>query len=372
MRTTQLRAGLAVANLLQPFPLIARPAPLGVALEVRVAQLTSLLKGPFGNEGAAFASRALNGAAALASECRRPREANRILRGHLAVYAGRDSLSVPAALSMLEPAADLARLYAVAGHPDLAVTCLTNLMYAVRAGTSVKLDRYVLPLDRVEGGPDELRLWHEVASARMLGDAVKILNMAAKWPEAADLVTMNGGPGSRLTEPRQAVIVPHLIGGGLASARRHLEQAQPTQEWETEIASCLSVLAAEPDDRADAAAVMIETFQRSAPAAHLAAYRARYGITVTRLAHTTGHQFASIARQAAAEAIAVGDGHAARELLRTVAGCLSRKDIATLERKVTRAGLRGGALTGHYLSRLRSTADRATTILRDSLQTAPR
>ena len=275
------------------------------------AQLAGILEVPFGDEGAVFATHVLTRAAALSSECQRPQEANSILRRHLSVYAEQDSLSAPAAIAMLEPATDLARLYAMAGHPGQAVTWLTRLMHAVRTGASASIDRYVLPLDCVETEPGARQLLQGWAWSRLLGDAVKILHVAGRWAEAADLVARHTGLSARLTETRQAVIVTHLMAGDLVGARRHLDQAQPTQEWESEIASCLSVLAAEPDDRVEAAAVMIDAFQDSAPVAHLAAYRARYGITVTRLAHAIGrHPYARIARQAAAEAIAVGDGHA--------------------------------------------------------------
>jgi hypothetical protein len=362
-----------VAGLVQSFPLIARPAPPCLAMEQRVAQLAKILDGPFGQEGALFATHTLTQAAALASECQRPQEAIHILRRHLAVYADQATLSAPAVIAMLEPATDLARLSAMAGHPDQAVTWLTRLMHAVRTGTSASVDRYVLPLDQVEDEPSERHLLQVWAWSRLLGCAVKILQVAGRWAEAADLVARHDGLSTRLTETRQAVIVAHLMAGDLFGARHHLDQAQPTQPWEQEISSCLSVLTAEPGDRVETAAAMIGAYKRSVPAAHLAVYRARYAVTVIRLARAVGrHPYAGIARQAAAEAIAVGDGHAAREILRTVPGCLSRKDIAALERDVTRAGLRGGALSGNYLTRLRSTADRATTILQDSLQATQR
>ena len=365
-------APAVVADLVRFFPVIARSSPPCLALEERVADLAGILDVNFEAEGAVFATHALNRAAALASECQRPKEVNRILRQHLTVYADQDELSVTAAIAMLEPATDLARLYALAGRTDLALSWLLRLMHAVRTGTSTSIDRYTLPLDRIDAEPGELQLLQGWAWTRLLADAVKILAMAGRWGEAAELVGRHDGMSVRLTEVRQAVIVAHLVDGNLAAARSHLERAKPTQEWEGEVASCLSVLAAEPTDRAEAAATMIATFQHSAPTADLAAWRARYGIAVTRLAQATGNPYAGIARQLAAEAIRVGDGHAARDLLRHVAGCLSRKDIATLERNVTRAGLRPGALTGHNLSRLRLTTERATAILQTTLRRPPR
>ncbi|GAA4706808.1 hypothetical protein APR04_001684 [Promicromonospora umidemergens] len=362
----------AVVGLSRSFPLIARPGPVCLALEERVTQLSEVLDVPFGDAGATFAAHALTRAAGLASECQRPKEVNRILRQHLAVYAGRDLLSGAAALAMLEPATDLARLHALAGHTDRAVTWLTRLMHAVRTGTSISIDRYDLPLDHVDADPGEHELLQGWAWGRLLADAVKILTMAGQRAEAAALVTRHGGLGARLTETRQAMVVAHLVAGEPVAARHYLAGAQPSLPWESEIASCLAVLAAEPADRPADTAALISTFQHSAPATDLAAYRARYGVMVTRLAHATGHPYASIARQVAAEAIAVGDGHAAREVVRTVAGCLSHKDIATLERNIIRAGLRSGALTGYNLSRLRTTADHATTILQESLQAIPR
>lgn len=365
-------APAVVTDLVRSYPSIARTSPPCLALEERVAGLAGTLDVPFGDASAAFATHALNHAAALASECQRPKEVNRILRQHLTVYADQDELSVAAAIAMLEPATDLARLYALAGRTDLALSWLLRLMHAVRTGTSTSIDRYTLPLDRVAAEPGEDQLLQGWARTRLLADGVKILAMAGRWGEAAELVARHDGMSVRLTEVRQVVIVAYLVDGNLAAARGHLERARPTQEWEHEVASCLGVLVAEPADRAEAAETMITVFQRSAPTADLAAYRARYGIAVTRLAQATGHPYAAIARQLAAEAIAMGDGHAARDLLRHVGGCLSHKDIGTLERNVTRSGLRPGALSGYNLSRLRTTTERATTILQTTLRRTPR
>ena len=147
-------AAQEMASLAGPFPLIARPALPCVPLETRVTQLVEILDVPlekFQGTELFFATHALTRAAALASECQRPQEANSILRRHLSIYTEQATLSVPAALAMLEPATDLARFNAMIGHPDRAVTWVTRLMSAVRTGSSVSIDRYALPLDRVQG-----------------------------------------------------------------------------------------------------------------------------------------------------------------------------------------------------------------------------
>ncbi|WP_454859593.1 hypothetical protein [Promicromonospora soli] len=365
-----------VASLAQPFPLIARRAPVCGSLKERINQVAAALETPTiaGQTGAMITSCVLNRAAALASECQRPKEAYVILRQHLAVYAGQDSLSVPAAIAMLEPATDLARLHAMARHTDRALSWLNHLMHAVRTGTRATIDRYTLPLDRVHAEPGESELLQGWAWTRLLAAAATILARTGRWADASALITRHEGPGPRLTPTRQTWVVANMVGGDPAVARRYLAEAQPAEPWESEIASCLSVLVAEPEDRVEAADAMITVFQRSAPTPDLAAYRARYGSTVARLAHATGLPYAGIARQLAAEAISVGDGHAARNVLRTVAGCLSRKDIATLERNVARAGLNGreglndATLTGYNLTRLRTTTDLATTILQNTLR----
>lgn len=366
---TPLSTPAGVTDLVRRFPLIARPVPVCLSLQERITQVAAMVDRPSsGTEADAFlAARALNRAAAVASECQRPKEATAILHRHLSVYAGRTALGGQAAIAMLEPATDLARLRALSGYPDQALSWLSRLMHAVRTGTRPAVDRYVLPLDHVDGSSDELRLLEGWAWSRLLADTVKILAVAGRWSEAADLVTQHDGPGARLTETRQVMVLAHLINGELEVARRHLAEAVPVELWEIEVTSCLRVLAAEPADRTDMAVAMLGTFRRSIPAPQHAAYRARYGVTVARLAHATGHPYADIARQLAGEAIALRDGHAAREIRRNVAGCLSSKDVAALERTVTRAGLTGNQLTGYNISRLRTTAVRATAMLQDAL-----
>ncbi|MDR7381161.1 hypothetical protein [Promicromonospora iranensis] len=295
-----------------------------------------------------------------------------ILRQHLGAYAEQVTLSVPAAIVMLGPATDFARLRAMSGRADEALSWLTRLRHAVRTGRRTSVDRYMLPLDRVDATPDELRLMRDWAWSRILAVAVKVLAVAGRWGEAADLVTRHGGPAARLTETRQVLVVAHVVDGELEVARHHLVEAASAELWEVEVASCLSVLVAEPADRGDMAAAMLGTFRHSRPEPLRAAYRARYGVTVARLAHATGHPYADVARQLAAEAITLRDGHAAREVLRNVGGCLSRKDVAALKRNVTRAGLTGDHLTGYSLTRLRTIAERAVTNLRNALHQPPR
>ncbi|MFD2024045.1 hypothetical protein [Promicromonospora aerolata] len=328
---------------------------------------------PLGREvDVLLAAIALDRAAGLASDCQRPKETTAILRRHLGAYAELTTLSVPVAIAMLEPATDLARLHAIAGRTDQALSWLTHLMHAVRTGSRTPVDRYMLSLDRVDGAPEELRLLRDWAWSRLLADAVKVLAVAGRWSEASDLVTRHSGPATRLTETRQVLVVAHLVDGELEAARHHLAETTPTELWEVEVASCLRALAAEPADRADEVAAMLTTFRQSRPEPLHAAYRARYGVTVARLAHATGHPYADIARQLAAEAITLRDGHAAREVLRNVGGCLSRKDVAALTRNVTRAGLTGDHLTGYNLTRLRATVHRAATNLHIALHHPPR
>jgi hypothetical protein len=343
-------------------------------LEERLTQVAELLDLPSISPevDVLLAALTLDRAVGLASDCQRSKEATVILRQHLGAHSEQAALSVPAAIAMLGPATDHARLLAMSGRMDEALSWLTRLRHAVRTGSGTSVGRHILPLDRVDGAPEELQLLRDWAWSRLLADAVKVLAVAGRWSEASDLVTRQGGPAARLTETRQVLVVAHLVDGEREAARHHLVEAATAQLWEVEVASCLSVLAAEPADRGDVAAVMLGTFRRSRPEPLHAGYRARYGVTVARLAHATGHPYADIARQLAAEAITLRDGHAAREVLRNVGGFLSRKDVAALTRNVTRAGLTGDHLTGYNLTRLRTTADRAAANLRNALHQSPR
>jgi hypothetical protein len=118
---------------------------------------------------------------------------------------------------------------------------------------------------------------------------------------------------------RQATIVAHCLNSDLAAARASLAESTPEQPWELQVASCLKVMCANPDNtsRREAVTAMITRFVERQPMPGYAFFRAQLGLTVTTLAGTVDSDAASrVFTQVVGEVIESEDGHAAREVLR--------------------------------------------------------
>lgn len=315
------------------------------------------------------ATYALNNAALLASDCKRPELAVDLCWRQVEIYTAQSApLTVTAAMAMLGPVTNIARLRALSGQTDSAISLLTQLLRAVRTGGRTTIDGHVLRLDRVDGTMEERRALVRWMWSRLLTDGIKALALVGRWSDAARLVTTYNGLGDRLTEPRQAMVLASLLDGDLGGARRQLEAATVGDLWEHDVASCLTVLTTTPSARAEAARAMVDAFRRGSPQEGHAAYRARHGVTVALLARATENPHADdVVRQVAAEAIGALDGYAAREVLRHADWGLSDQDHGRLERIMERSGLTGGRLTGQMLTKLQNAADSAVTTLGETM-----
>lgn len=315
------------------------------------------------------ATYALNSAALLASDCKRPELAVDLCWRQVEIYTAQSApLTVPAAMAMLGPVTNIARLRALSGQTDSAISLLTQLLRAVRTGGRTTIEGHVLRLDQVEGAVEDRRALVRWTWGRLLTDGIKALALVGRWSDAARLVTTYNGLGDRLTEPRQAMVLASLLDGDLPAARRHLTEATPGNLWEHEVGSCLAVLTTTPQARAEAARAMVDAFRRGSPQEGYVAHRARHGVTVALLARATENPHADdMVRQVADEAIGTLDGYAAREVLRHADWGLSEQDHGRLERIMERSGLTGGRLTGQMLTKLQNAADSAASTLGETL-----
>lgn len=373
------------------FPLVPRRALRCSDLDERIVievagpadrDLTGQIHGSDPGMLVARARLALDRAAVIASDCRRPDVAVDLCQRHLDIYTNHYTarpgpVSLFMADAMLEPARNLARLLSLQGQTDEAVALITELATAVADRRPALVAGASLPLDRIEVTPDDRRHWTAQSWAAhvrtgLLADGIKAYALADRWTEAAYLVEDLEGLSPYLTEPRQAMILAGLTGHDLPGARRHLAETAGAWRWEDEIATCLRVLTAAPPDRLAMVEVMVAAFRASVPEWQLAPYRARYGVTVTLLARAAGHRDTDdVARQLVAEALDVRDGHAAREVLRHLPDRLTVDEHAVLGEVVDRSGLTGGPtgkqLSGKRLVALRDVAEVAVGTLEEAL-----
>jgi hypothetical protein len=220
---------------------------------------------------------------------------------------------------MLEPALNLARLQLRARDGDQALGLLTAMFQAVRSGTDLVIGDYTLPLADLTGSRAEHHKLHEWVWLHLIGDGIRALALAGRWADAVTHAQAHRGIGLHLMEGRQATIVAHCVNGDLTRARAALADATPQQPWELQVASCLKVMCANPDDtsRRRNVTAMITQFAERQPMPGYALFRTQLGLSVTTLAETIDTEAASrVLAQVADEVIESGDGYATREILR--------------------------------------------------------
>jgi hypothetical protein len=311
-----------LAAVVRRFPLLGRPRPTCPSLPERIQEIADIAHaaGHSDAERLTEGAHAMNKAALIASDCGLPDLASDLCRQHIDLYrAAERPLTVLQARHMLEPALNLARLQLRARDGDQALGLLTQMFQAVRSGTDLVIGQHTLPLTDLTGSRAEHHKLHEWVWLHLLGDGIRALALAGRWAEAVTHAQGHRGIGLHLMEGRQAMIIAHCVNGDLTQARAALADATPQQPWELQVASCLKVMCASPDDtskRRDVTA-MITRFGEHQPMPGYACFRAQLGLSVTALAETIDTEAASrVLAQVADEVIESRDGYASREILR--------------------------------------------------------
>lgn len=358
------------------FPLVGRPRPACLPLHERVREVTEIA-GTARRQGADAmheAAHALNKAALLASDCGLPELAHSLCWKHIDLYrAAGPRLTVLQARYMLEPALNLARLRIRADDGDRALRLLDTMDKAVTARTDLVVDGRTLPLAQLTGTPREHHKLREWVWLQYLADGIRALALAGRWDEAVTHARAHRGVARHLMEGRQAAIISHCLRGTPRVARAVLEESTPTQPWEHQVAACLRVMCAEPDEAATGRhmAAMVERFLRHEPVPGYAVFRARLGLTVAALAGGADAGVADCVRaRVATEVIESGDGYAARDVLahqRSSRG-LSDARRQALAALVASSGLGAGALPEPLLGTLMGAVETAGEALATALR----
>ncbi len=357
------------------FPLLGRPRPACPSLPERIQEIADIAHaaGHSGADRLAEGAHTLNKAALIASDCGLPDLARDLCWQHIDLYraTGRP-LTVLQARHMLEPVLNLARLQLRARDGDQALGLLTAMFRAVRSGTDLVVEDRTLSLADLTGSRAEHHKLHEWVWLHLLGDGIRALALAGRWDDAVTHAKAHCGIGLHLMEGRQATIVAHCVNGDLTRARVALADATPQQPWELQVASCLEVTCAIPDDtsRRDIT-TMITRFVEHQPMPGYAFFRAQLGLTVTTLAASIDPEAASrVLAQVADEVIESGDGYAAREMLRhhDTQALVTDGQHAALTNLLAASGLGTGTMPEPLRQSLLDSAWAAAQELRASLQ----
>jgi hypothetical protein len=363
------------------FPLVARPRPACPPLRTRLDRVAIAARAAVAATGRQVAvreaGRALTGAALIARDCHQPDLARRISARHIELYTDLTRpLTVEEARQVVGSATSLARAHLHTGNdPDRGVAMLARILEATRGRLAITLEDLPqplrLPLGDVDSTLDEHRQLVALAQTQLVVGGTSALARAGRWADAAELARTYGGISNRLLEGRQALIISRLLDRDGNGARALVSRSDTVRDADRDVVSCLTALCATAAIRHEAAGAMVDRYRAwTGLGEGYAYYRARYGAAVTVIARARRHPSApEIAARAATEAVELGDGYAAQEVLRhpAVTDAVSGEVRDALDRIVESAGLSGNALTGRLLTRLDDVVDLATHAVRPDL-----
>ncbi|MER6176520.1 hypothetical protein [Streptosporangium sp. NPDC001681] len=356
------------------FPLLGRPRPACPSQSERVTEIAEIVcaaEAP-GADGMAEAAHALNKTALLASDCGLTAYARDLCWQHIDVYrVARSRLSVLQARYMLEPVVNLARLQIRADAGGQALQLLKAMYQAVMANTDLAVDGRTLPLANLTGTRQEHHKLREWVWRQCLEDGIRALTLAGRWDAAVTHAQTYRGIGVHLMEGRQAAIVAPCLRGALQTARAMLQESTPTQPWEKQVASCLTVMCAGPNGGSSSRdiAMMVACFLGQEPVPGYAVFRARLGLTVVTLAGADSDVGDRVLARVATEVIEAGDGYAARDVLGypDTSKSLTDAQREALSRLVICSGLGSGTLPEPLLNSLTNSVQVAKKTLAASM-----
>ncbi|WP_106398917.1 hypothetical protein [Actinocorallia populi] len=365
----------AAALALRHFPLIGWAKPACPTLAERIDEVartarradTDLL-----HEGA----HALNMAALIASDCRLPDLATDLCHQHIDAYRTEGAhFTVTQARYQLEPVINLVRLRLRAADGQAALDLLNAMYKAAVTRTDFDVDGRTIRLSDLTGTREEYRRLLESVWLQLLGDGIRALVLAGRWDDAAAHARTHNGIGTRLMEGRQALVIARLLADDHAQAQAVLDDSNLIDPWEKTVASCLAVLCTTPDVWNGGAALdrMLKAFWNDRLRPEYIVFHTRAGLTVAALVQPTDPKAAALALEHVVDrALRIGDGYAAREILRhhRAAPFLRPDRQITLNALVEGAGLNSGAIPDQLRRVLLESAETAAAAVRSVVATA--
>jgi len=301
-------------------------------------------------------------AALIASDCGLPELAQALCWRPCHAYLRAQPLGAQPARYALEPLVNVARLLIRGGQGESAYQLLDALYQAVGSRTDAVIDGAPLSFRDLTSSDDDHNAVCRWLWTVLLADGTRALAAADRWDQALAHAEQRGGVGRRLLDGRQVAVLAHCIAGDPATALAVLKDSAISTPWERCVAACLTVLClrsgAQPADRAIAA--MVELYLGLQPAAELLAFHLRLGLTVIDLAGGVQQPDAAEATiRVIDEAVAAGDGYAARDVL-AHDGCRARlvdSEEKALSTAVQSSGLGRHAMPAHLMADLLSAVE---------------
>ncbi|GAA0956169.1 hypothetical protein [Actinocorallia libanotica] len=366
-----------VSLALRHFPLIGWAKPACPSLAERIDEVTRTAHAAHRtdtdplHEGA----HALNMAALIASDCGLPDLATDLCHQHIDAYrtAGMH-FTVTQARYQLEPVINLARLRLRATDGQATLDLLNTMYKAAITHTDFEVDGRTIRLSDLTGTREEYHQLVESVWLQLLGDGIRALALAGRWNDAATHAHAHNGIGIRLMEGRQALVIAHLLADDRSQASAALDESDPVDPWERIAAGCLAVLCTEPGTQDGSAALdrMLEAFWNYQFRPERIVFHTRAGLAAIALTQPIDPETAALVLEHVVDkALQVGDGYAAREILRhhLAAPFLHRDYQATLDTMVERAGLNSGKIPKQLHRLLSASVDEATAAVRSAIAT---
>jgi len=358
------------------FPLVPRPRPPGIPLQMRIAELVALATSTdLGSrqERATHAAKVLNKAALIASDCGVPVLARSLCRRQFELFVQSAPLPRWAVKLALQPVLNIPRQLIRDGHGDDARTALETLYTAAISQTTAVIDGMRIDFGALTSTADGRKEACTLTWTALLADGIRALAQSGRWKEAADHAAAYRGTGARLLDGRQASILALLTDKQPAEAAQMVNQSNVAEPWEQTVQAVLRVLCqrtAREDTNPGIATMTDATLtlaQVQVPGT--AVIRARILMTALTLAGEVTQ--APVIREALITA-ANADAYVARDLL----ACqhanwpLTNAQRSQLQALVSASGLDAGTIPRHLLRQLTSATDRAGSIVAREIGTS--
>lgn len=262
-----------------------------------------------------------NLAALIASDCGIPALAADLCRQQFRIFHTAWPVTGQAAISSLQPLANLTRLTHRAGDPDGAYRELHALHRAVQDGGTAVIHGRSYSFDRfttTRADRSEAARWVRVL---LLEDGTFLLAATGQWAQAAAHAARYDEAGERLRHSRQTRIIAHLLNGHADTALALLDTSLITEPWEQAVAACLRTYshlrAGHPT--ADHIETTLHALQhaRHSPDRDTGLFQIRLTLTtVDLITDRCPAQADLLCAELLREAAASGDAFAGREVLR--------------------------------------------------------
>jgi hypothetical protein len=241
-------------RILTRFPLTESGGPLCDDLAQRIGYLRSLATfepgpfepgpfelGPGDHRSIQRATRCLNLAALIASDCGRPELARELCRRQFGCFPADHPFTADLTRLRFQPLINLARLRLRDGDGLGAHQLLDTLAGTFAARTTTILDDVEIDLRQATGTGQEHREVSRWLLDVLRTEGLRAVARAGRWDQALTLAQQHGTAPGR-PEALQIEIIARCVNGDSTGALSVLTRTSPTGPWETAVAATLLAL----------------------------------------------------------------------------------------------------------------------------------